>query len=137
MTEEEKKAIEYLTKWAAWETAGERNLEGDIETALNLIKKQQKEKELLANGIRILGTNPDITTEEIIKEFTEKPISEEYMKKFKSSYISKDKIREAIKDRELEIYADNEEICNADGFCNIAFLYDKTIDILKGLLEEE
>lgn len=136
MTEEEKKAIEYLTKWVHWETAGERNLEGDIETALNLINKQQKEiKELnlenqafyeemncndneyiskkylqlkeknkkiqkeieaLANVIRVLGTNPDITTEEIIKEFTEKPISEEYMKKFNSSYISKDKILKAL-----------------------------------------
>lgn len=64
--------------------------------------------EILANGIRVLGTNPDITTEEIIKEFTEKPISEEYMKKFESSYISKDKIRDKIK--ELEELPQNQYI---------------------------
>lgn len=132
MTDEEKKAIEYLTKWAAWETAGERNLEGDIETALNLIKKNQKEIEelkfkyqarkdkttqeieQLANVIRVLGTNPDITTEEIIKEFTEKPISEEYMKKFKNSYISKDEVLKALgyeeNDEEYERLYNKEEL---------------------------
>lgn len=67
-----------------------------IETILDLYHKNQKEIEQLANGIRVLGTNPDITTEEIIKEFTEKPISEEYMKKFKSSYISKDEVLKAL-----------------------------------------
>ena len=68
-----------------------------LKDILNLIDKQQKEIEQLANGIRVLGTNPDITTEEIIKEFTEKPITEKYMAEFKSRYISKDKIREKIK----------------------------------------
>lgn len=67
-----------------------------IETLLELYHKKQEKLELLANGIRVLGTNPDITTEEIIKEFTEKPISEEYMKKFKSSYISKDEVLKAL-----------------------------------------
>ena len=67
-----------------------------IETLLELYHKKQEEIEQLANGIRVLGTNPDITTEEIIKEFTEKPITEEYMKKFKNSYISKDKILKAL-----------------------------------------
>lgn len=54
-----------------------------IDTLLELYKEQKEEIEQLANGIRVLGTNPDITTEEIIKEFTEKPITEEYMKKLK------------------------------------------------------
>ena len=67
-----------------------------IETLLELYHKKQEEIEALANGIRVLGTNPDITTEEIIKEFTEKPISKEYMKKFKSSYISKDEVLKAL-----------------------------------------
>lgn len=67
-----------------------------LETLLELYNKQQKEIEQLANGIRVLGTNPDITTEEIIKEFTEKPISEEYMEEFKSSYISKDEVLKAL-----------------------------------------
>lgn len=67
-----------------------------IDTILDLYNKKQKEIEQLANGIRVLGTNPDITTEEIIKEFTEKPISEEYIKKFESSYIGKDEVLKAL-----------------------------------------
>lgn len=47
MNEEEKKAIEYLDKYTKWETYGERNLEKDIMTALNLIEKLQKENEEL------------------------------------------------------------------------------------------
>lgn len=45
MNEEEKQAYNYLEKYIEWETSGERNLEGDIQTILNLIKKQQKEIE--------------------------------------------------------------------------------------------
>ena len=47
MNEEEKRAIEYLDKYTKWETYGERNLEKDIMTALNLIEKLQKENEKL------------------------------------------------------------------------------------------
>lgn len=43
MSEEELKAIEYLEKYIHWETYGERNLEKDIQTTLNLVKKQQEE----------------------------------------------------------------------------------------------
>lgn len=45
LNEEEKKAIEYLTKYIHWETLGERSLETDISTVLNLITKLQKENE--------------------------------------------------------------------------------------------
>ena len=45
MNEEEKQAYDYLEKYIEWETLGERNLEGDIKTILNLIDKQQKEIE--------------------------------------------------------------------------------------------
>lgn len=43
MEEEEKKAIDYLQKYIQWETSGERSLETDIKTALDLIKKQQRQ----------------------------------------------------------------------------------------------
>jgi hypothetical protein len=98
MTEEEKSAIGYLYMYAD----DMENKVYDCETTVNikkvlkLVHKQKEEIEQLANGIRVLGTNPDITTEEIIKEFTEKPITEEYMEEFKSRYISKDKIREVL-----------------------------------------
>ncbi len=45
MSEEEKQAYNYLEKYIEWETLGERNLEGDIKTILNLIKKQQEKIE--------------------------------------------------------------------------------------------
>lgn len=91
MTEEENKAIWYFSELLACEEDEEY-----WKVIENLIDKKQKQIEQLANGIRVLGTNPDITTEEIIKEFTEKPITEEYMKKFKSSYISKDEVLKAL-----------------------------------------
>ena len=47
MKEKEKRAIEYLDKYTKWETYGERNLEKDIITVLNLIEKLQKENETL------------------------------------------------------------------------------------------
>ena len=45
MSDEEKKAIEYLNKYINWETAGERRLDKDIQTVLELINKQQSELE--------------------------------------------------------------------------------------------
>ena len=57
MNEEEKKAVEYLEKYTKWETYGERNLEKDIITTLNLIEKLQKENKglkILKSGIQTL-----------------------------------------------------------------------------------
>ena len=42
MNEEEKQAYNYLEKYIEWETLGERNLEGDIKTILDLVKKTTK-----------------------------------------------------------------------------------------------
>lgn len=43
MNDEEKNALEYLEKYIIWETHGERNLELDIETVVNLVKRLLKE----------------------------------------------------------------------------------------------
>ena len=51
MNKEEKQAYNYLEKYINWETCGERNLDGDIKTILNLVKKQQKEIEDLTDKI--------------------------------------------------------------------------------------
>ena len=51
MNKEEKEAIEYLKKYIEWETCGERSLETDIETVLNLIQKQEKEIKNLKEDI--------------------------------------------------------------------------------------
>lgn len=47
MTKEQEEAIEYLKKYTKWETFGERNLEKDIITILNLVDKLQEENEEL------------------------------------------------------------------------------------------
>lgn len=112
---------------------------GDIYTYKDLqdIEKAEKEKERTLLREVIENQQKEIYRLQNIKRKDIQDLINNEKENIYKNYISKDKIREAIKDRELEIYADNEEICNADGFCNIAFLYDKTIDVLKELLEEE
>ena len=112
---------------------------GEIYTYKDLqdIENAEKEKERILLREAIKELQKEIYRLQNIKRKDIQDLINNEKENIYKNYISKDKIREAIKDRELEIYADNEEICNADGFCNIAFLYDKTIDILKGLLEEE
>ena len=51
MSEEEELAIEYLKRYTEWETHGERSLETDILTVLNLIEKQQAVIEQLKYSI--------------------------------------------------------------------------------------
>lgn len=52
MTKEQEEAIEYLKKYTKWETYGERNLEKDITTILNLVDKLQEEKEELVEAYK-------------------------------------------------------------------------------------
>lgn len=47
ISKEQKEAIEYLEKYTKWETYGERNLEKDIVTTLNLLEKLQEENRRL------------------------------------------------------------------------------------------
>ena len=47
ISKEQKEAIEYLEKYTKWETYGERNLEKDIITALELLKETQMKNETL------------------------------------------------------------------------------------------
>lgn len=112
---------------------------GEIYTYKDLqdIENAEKEKERILLREAIKELQKEIYRLQNIKRKDIQDLINNEKENIYKNYISKDKIREAIKDRELEIYADNEEICNADGFYNIAFLYDKTIDVLKELLEEE
>lgn len=117
-----------------------------LQEMLDLYNKQQKEIEQLANGIRVLGTNLDITTEEIIKEFTEKPITEEYIKKFKSGYISKDEVLKAIgyeeNDEEYErLKQDNEKLLAIldtlySEVCRLEDIEDKKVEVAVNFIEE-
>lgn len=70
------------------------------ELSEGIVNKFEKQGEIiskLARAIMFMGTNPDITEEEVIKAFTENPITEEFLDKFRKEYISKDKIRGKIK----------------------------------------
>ena len=146
MTEEEKKAIKNLTEYA-YATYEYILKSKDAKIILNLIDKQQKEIEQLANGIRVLGTNPDITTEEIIKEFTEKPISEEYMEEFKSRYISKDKVLKALgyeeNDEEYKkLKQDDEKLLAVldtmySEFCRLEDIEDQKVEVAVAFIEEK
>ena len=78
----------------------------DYEILANFLDLYNKEKEKnikLAKGIKILGTNPNLTEEEIIKMFDENEITEDYMEKFENNYIHKDKIRDKIKELEKDM----------------------------------
>lgn len=93
MNEEEKQAYNYLEKYIEWETLGERNLEGDIKTILELIKKQQNKIEDLKTITREyeaykLGEGNKIMIAS--KEW----FNDGY---FEENFISKDKIKEQIR----------------------------------------
>lgn len=68
LSEEEKQAIEYLKKYTKWETYGERNLEKDIITTLNLVDKLQKENENLKSEnsrLKVIRYSREYGTENI------------------------------------------------------------------------
>ena len=99
MNEEEKQAYNYLEKYIEWETLGERNLEGDIKTILDLVKKQQNKIEDLKTITREyeaykLGEGNKIMIAS--KEW----FNDGY---FKENFISKDKIKAKIE--EITSYA--------------------------------
>jgi hypothetical protein len=122
ISEEEKEAIEDIDLLVHCLNYGEmkmtiaserqKEIAQELQMLLNLLNKQQKEIEEL---------------KDIQQEACEKEIINQ--KHIKENYISKDKIREAIKNREIELYADNPE----DNFIP----FDKVIDTLKELLEEK
>jgi hypothetical protein len=125
MLNEEKKAIEdlkRLKKGIAYLNL--ISLERDdvdikaIDIVLNLIKKQQREIE------ELIKINTPMSW-----EMKDKDGNVVISLKKPDNYISKDKIREAIKNREIELYADNPE----DNFIP----FDEVIDTLKELLEEK
>ena len=52
MSEKEILAIQYLKRYIEWETYGERSLETDIQTVLNLIQKQEGKIKLLKDQLQ-------------------------------------------------------------------------------------
>lgn len=98
MSEEEKQAYNYLEKYIEWETLGKRNLEGDIKTILDLIKRQQKEIEDLKAITRTYEAYNVGEGNKIViacKEW----FNEGCFKDILSDYIHKDKLKEIIEEQ--------------------------------------
>ena len=57
ISKEQKEEIEYLEKYRKWETYGERNLEKDIITVLELLKETQMKNEKLEARLDELSKN--------------------------------------------------------------------------------
>ena len=147
MSEEEKRAIEdskelinELEKHKDKDFIGRlyyknRPIEDTLRLLLNIIERQQDEidtweetendyeHELARNNEQIKRQQREI--EKLQKD--KKVLIKNYDKVL-GTFIAKDKIREAIKNREIELYADNPE--------NNFIPFDKVIDTLKELLED-
>lgn len=116
ISKEQKEAIEYLEKYTKWETYGERNLEKDIITVLELLKETQIKNEKLKN--KLLDT---LEGQKVIKEETPQYIEE--------NYISKEKIENKLKIRKEELGESKDSI--------EASLILREIYVLEELLESE
>lgn len=89
ISKEQKEAIEYLEKYTKWETYGERNLEKDIITVLELLKETQMKNELLEE---LLQGN----LYEMYKYYRNLANS------YQGNCISKEKVKDKLKKLEIE-----------------------------------
>lgn len=123
ITQEQINAIEYLEKYAKWETYGERSLEKDITTVLNLVEKLRKENKELKEKNGTLEELLQGTLYEMYKYY------KELANTYQANCISKEKIKDKLKIREEELKESKDSI--------EANLILREIYILKELLESE
>ena len=116
MNKEQKEAIEYLEKYTKWETYGERNLEKDIMTVLELLKETQRKLEIVNDynywvqlavdrGIELenlQNENEKLKSKLLDTLKGQKVIEEETPQCIKENYIAKEKIEDKV--RKLEYY---------------------------------
>lgn len=116
ISKEQKEAIEYLEKYTKWETYGERNLEKDIITVLELLKETQKKLKLVNDynywvqlavdrGIELenlQNENEKLKSKLLDTLKGQKVIEEETPQCIKENYIAKEKIEDKV--RKLEYY---------------------------------
>ena len=104
ISKEQKEAIEYLEKYTKWETYGERNLEKDIITTLNLIEKLQKENKglkILKSGVQTLQNLGIEDGKYIVTSKTD--FLNGSCKHVLDDYISKQEIKDKIKELDERI----------------------------------
>lgn len=132
ITVEQEEAIEYLEKYTKWETFGERNLEKDMITILNLVDKLQEENEELIETYK-----------------SEKKMKNEYVKLYqdlllKENVIPVQKVKDIIDRIDYDIKKTKEIISNnrrnAYQIVRLKAMNTKSLDIkkrLQKLLESE
>ena len=116
ISKEQKEAIEYLEKYTKWETYGERNLEKDIMTVLELLKETQRKLEIVNDynywvqlavdrGIELenlQNENEKLKSKLLDTLKGQKVIEEETSQCIKEDYIANEKIEDKV--RKLDYY---------------------------------
>ena len=120
ITVEQEEAIEYLEKYTKWETFGERNLEKDMITILNLVDKLQEENEELIEAYK-----------------SEKKMKNEYVKLYQDLLLKENVIPvQKVKDK-IEVYKKILKICNKAKDINRIKAINERILELQELIDEE
>ena len=115
ISKEQKEAIEYLEKYTKWETYGERNLEKDIITVLELLKETQRKLKFVNDynywvqlavdrGIELenlQNENEKLRSKLLDTLECQKVIKEETPQYIKENYIQKNKIEEILSETEI------------------------------------
>lgn len=120
ITVEQEEAIEYLEKYTKWETFGERNLEKDMITILNLVDKLQEENEELIEAYK-----------------SEKKMKNEYVKLYQDLLLKENVIPvQKVKDK-IEVYKKILKICNKAKYIDRIKAINERILELQELIDEE
>lgn len=149
MNKEQKEAIEYLEKYTKWETYGERNLEKDIITVLELLKETQKKLKLVNDynywvqlavdrGIELenlQNENETLKNKLSLKQFDINVVYNDYLEKlneYKENSISIQKVKDKIEELN-KAYEDSKDENGESEY----YYPDYTIRVLEELLESE
>ena len=105
-SKEQKEAIEYLEKYTKWETYGERNLEKDIMTVLELLKETQRKLEIVNdyNYWVQLAVDRGIELENLQKE------NEKYKRLAKINLENAEEFKDNMCEHRCLLKSENEEL---------------------------
>ena len=141
-------------KWASEEIQEYHNLSSElnqkcIELEYDLQQEKEKNKKLeevthnLAQAIRFMSTNENLTVEDIIKEFTENQVTEEFMERWENSQHEESNLKDKVIDmmaeyidilvnRMIEFEPDSVD-ADKDFFCNHI---EKCVNNCRGCIKE-
>ena len=147
ITKEQKEAIEYLEKYTKCETYGERNLEKDIITVLELLKETQRKLEIVNdyNYWVLLAADRGIELKKLQKENEEleeinnelEAEKNEAIRRYNFETISIQKVKDKIE--ELNQYYKKEIYPNLYQWRDITITehYDEMIELLQEIIGDK